>query len=183
MFTEMKKSAMPRLLELYKKRKQKRANTSVEHCLEVVRGMLKEAKYCFMITHGENGRMSTRLVQPIADLDNFNIWIGTNPNLRKVKELEKDNNITIAFESTKDDANLIIYGKARIEKSQELCNRYWKDEWMLFFSDGPGGRDYCVVCIEPEQIELMNFARDVVQEPFGLSPIVLVKAGDGWVSS
>lgn len=38
-----------------------------------------------------------------------------------------------------------------------------------------------VVCIKPQRIELMDFKRNIIPEPFGLKPLVLVYGGGEWV--
>ncbi|MCP4673595.1 MAG: pyridoxamine 5'-phosphate oxidase family protein, partial [Desulfobacula sp.] len=109
------KTAMGRqLLDLYKKNRQKNSNTSLEHSLNTARLMLKQSKYCILITNNEKQCPSARMVQPIVDFNTFTIWLGTNPNLRKIKEIKKNPHVTLAFSNDKEHANLILYGKADI---------------------------------------------------------------------
>jgi hypothetical protein len=50
----------------------------------------------------------------------------------------------------------------------------------LFFPNGPLGEDYVVIRFEAQQMELINFKRNVIPEPFGLKPLVLSKQGAAW---
>lgn len=180
MIRELQKIVGRRLLDAYKRRKQRASDVSLEHCLETARVMLRGTRYCFLVTSGADGWSSARLVQPIADLDDFVIWMGTNPDLRKVHEIRVDPKVTLAFGSTKESANLVLYGEARIEADLALRKRYWKDEWRLFFPSGPTGDDYVLIRFDPLRMELMNFSRNVIPEPFGLKPAVLVKKNGTW---
>ncbi len=180
MFKRFKKAAIDRFLDAYKQQKLRNSNTTLAHCMATSRAMLAQAKYCFLITHGENGRCSTRLVQPIVNLDEMIVWIGTHPGLRKVAEIKNNADVTLAFENLKEDASLVLYGTAQIETSSAKRKRYWKYEWRLFFPDGPESNDYVAIRIEPSTIELMNFQKNIVQEPFGLRPIILERADDKW---
>jgi general stress protein 26 len=168
------------LLDSYKKRKQDACDDGVENCLATVRAMLKKAKYAFLVTHGADGWCSTRLVQPISDFDGSLIWIGTNPALRKVREIQTDSKTTLAFDDAKEDASLVFYGETRVETDPSLRRRYWKEGWRLFFPKGPAGDDYTLLRMELKKIELMNFSRNVVPEPFGLRPAVLINKNGVW---
>lgn len=180
MFKRFKKAAIRRFLDAYKQQKLRNSDTTLAHSLATSRAMLKQAKYCFLITHGENGRCSTRLVQPIVDLEEMIIWIGTHPGLRKVAEIKNNADVTLAFENPREDSSLVLYGTAQLETSSTKRKRYWKYEWRLFFPGGPESDDYVVIRIEPSIIELMNFKKNIVQEPFGLRPVILERADGKW---
>lgn len=142
--------------------------------------MLGRAKYCFLITRGTEGWCSARLVQPIVDdSEAFVLWFGTNPTLRKVREVENDPRVTVAIQDRCENANLVLYETARIERDVALRRRWWMGTWRLFFPNGPAGDDYVVLRFEAERVELLNFRRDVIPEPFGLRPLVLVQR-EGW---
>ena len=169
-----------RILEYYKRSKQKSFNPSLNHCLNIARSMLKKSKYCFLITNSDRQWPSARMVQPIIDFDTFIIWFGTNPTLRKIKEIEKNPYVTLAFGDDREDANLIIYGKATILRDVQERRKHWIDSWLLFFPSGPRGDDFVSIRIEPSEMELMNFKRSIVPEPFGLKPIKIIKHTDSW---
>lgn len=176
MLKRIRKALARRFLDAYKLRKQRTAVLTREHALAVVRAMLKRTKYCFVITRSLEGWCSARLVEPIVDEgEEFVLWFGTNPSLRKVREIEVDPRVTVAIEDESEHANLILYGTAHVERDVALRQKRWRGSWRLFFPDGPAGDDYVVIRFEAERIELMSFARGVITEPFGLRPLVLVR--------
>ncbi len=120
------------------------------------------------------------MVQPIIDFDTLSIWFGTNPSLRKVKEIEENQNVTIAFGSERENANLIIYGKAHIVRDIQKRKKHWIGSWILFFPDGPRGDDFVSIKVDPVEIELMNFKHSIVPEPFGLKPVKMIKTNGNW---
>ena len=121
------------------------------------------------------------MVQPIIDFETFEIWLGTNPTLRKIKEIEKDPNVTIAFGNERDNANLIIYGKASIVREFREKVKHWIGSWIMFFPKGPRGDDFVSIRVEPSEMELMNFKHSIVPEPFGLKPIIIIKDSENWL--
>lgn len=179
MIRNLKKKLFSWLLESYKRRKQNQAITDIDYCLKVTKSMISSGKYGFFISNGNDGWCSTRLVQPIVDGE-FVIWIGTNPNLRKVTEVAENSKVTFAYQDTKQKSNLVIYGHATIESNLQLRKKYWKEEWKLFFPGGPESEDYVLIRIEALKIELMNFAKNIVPEPFGLKPVVIEKENGTW---
>jgi len=168
------------ILNSYKRRKQESFDASLEHCLSTARRMLKKSKYCFLITNSDRHWPSARMVEPIIEFDSFVIWLGTNPTLRKIKEIEKNPFVTLAFGNDRENANLIVYGKAAIIQDVQERKKHWASSWLLFFPDGPKGDDFVSIRVVPSEMELMNFKRSIVPEPFGLKPIKLVRDNRSW---
>ena len=180
MIKKFRRAIGRRILKMYKLSKQKSFNSSLDHCLNTARSMLKKSKYCFLITNSDKQWPSARMVQPIIDFDTFVTWLGTNPTLRKIKEIEKNPNVALAFGNDRENANLIIYGKASIVREVQERRKHWIGSWLLFFPSGPGGDDFVSIRIEPSEMELMNFKKSIVPEPFGLKPIKILKDVDIW---
>lgn len=180
MINKLKKLLGKSFLNKYKSRIQKNSNISLEHCLKVAKEMINKSKYCFLITNGEGNWSSARMVQPIVELDTFAVWFGTNPSLRKIKEINVNPYVTIAFGQESANANLIIYGKASIENGIREKVKHWIGSWLLFFPGGPRGKDFVLIRVEPMEMEIMNFKRFIVTEPFGLKPIKLKNNNGLW---
>jgi general stress protein 26 len=176
----LKKFAFSVLLGFYRRRKQSSADLGLENCLKAARATIGHTRYCFLISEGVNGWSSARFVEPIPDLSEFAFFIGTNPELRKIKEIETNPKVTLAFGSIAERANLIVYGTATISTEAEMKRRYWKGVWRLFFPRGPNSNDYAVIQVRAEKMELMNFRRNVIGEPFGLRPVVLQRVEQKW---
>jgi general stress protein 26 len=176
----LKKLLSRALLHLYKRHKRRRADLSTDHCLAVARQIVRTTPYCFLISHGLPGWPSARLVEPIADLDTFVFWIGTDPKLRKAAEVSADPRVTLAFGNMKQQANLVVYGTAALVTDAPTKQRFWKGSWRLFFPDGPRSDGYVAIRVEAQRMELMSFGQNVVAEPFGLRPVVLAPEGGRW---
>ena len=173
------------LMDRYKRSKQTANDASLDNCLKVTHHMLKKAKYCFLVTQGEEGWCNTRLVQPIIEIDkqnsaNFRIWIGTRPDLRKVDEVWNNPKITLAFEDSHENANLVVYGNAFIETDSQIKKNYWRATWRLFFPNGPKASDYVAIRIEPSRLEILNFKQKITPEPFGLKAAKLIHKNGEW---
>ena len=180
MLNKFRKTLGRSILNAYKRRKQEAFDPSLDHCLDTTRAMLKKSKYCFLVSNSNIPWPSARMVEPIIDFDTFSIWLGTNPTLRKIREIEENPHVTLAFGSDQENANLIIYGKADIIRDVQERKKHWISSWYLFFPSGPKGDDFVSIRIEPSEMELMNFKKSIVPEPFGLKPIKLIRDNGKW---
>lgn len=173
------------LLPRYKRYKQKRHSTDPEHIEVSIRALLDKSRYAFLISQtGENDHSSTRYVQPVVEWHghSFLIWIGTQTTSRKIAEIRQNPRVTLAVGLQGDGANLIIYGEASLHTDDDKRRKYWKSYWSLFFPDGPLSDDAILICVKPLKLELMDFKRNVIPEPFGLKPLCLVQREQQWVA-
>jgi hypothetical protein len=51
---------------------------------------------------------------------------------------------------------------------------------MAIVPDAPTDDDYILIRVVPKLIEMMDFSRNLILEPFGLKPAVLEKQVDAW---
>lgn len=166
-------------LDAYKRRKQKSADTTLAHCLDVVRATVARTRYGFLVTTGDTPAPSARWVEPIMD-DDFAFYIGTHPESRKIKEIAAHPAVTLALGNEDEYANLVVYGTATVNHDLATRERYWKSTWRMFFPHGPTGDDYCVIQVQAQRIELLSFSRNVIPEPFGLRAVTLERDERGW---
>ncbi len=168
------------VLNAYKRRKRATADLSLKHCLRVARLTASRTKYAFLVTTAKDGAPSARLVQPIFGANDLEFFIGTHPQSRKVTEIIAHPAVTLAFNKANEDASLVVYGTATIHHEADLKAAYWKSAWRLFFPEGPQSDAYAVIRVRAERMELLSFQRNVIPEPFGLRPVVLVRGEEGW---
>jgi general stress protein 26 len=180
MLKKIQKTIGRKILDTYKRRIQKAYDPSLDHCLKTIREMLKKSKYCFLITESERKWPSARMVQPVVDFKTLDIWLGTNPTLRKVKEIKDNPEVTLAFGRDRDNANLIIYGRAKIVEDPDERKKHWIGSWIMFFPGGPKSEDFVSIKVELVEIELMHFKKNIVAEPFGLKPVRLKNESGYW---
>lgn len=149
--------------------------------LETAKASIRSAEYCMLITLGEEGEPNARLVQPFEPEEDMTIWVGTWSKSRKVKEIQKDQRVTLAFHDKEGTAYVTLLGTAQIEKDTNLKRKYWREEWIGFIPQGPDGDEYVLVKFMPIRIELMSFSRGVLPQPYGLRPAVAIRSENLWI--
>jgi general stress protein 26 len=154
---------------------------TAELVLETAKSSIRSAEYCILITLGEKGEANARLVQPFEPEPDMTIYVGTWSKSRKVREIQKDNRVTLAFHDKEGTAYVTLLGSAQIENDTNMKRKYWREEWIGFIPQGPDGDDYVLVKFIPFRIELMSFSRGVLPQPYGLKPAVVVRSEDLWV--
>lgn len=168
---KLKRKLFHWFLDHYKKSKQRKNITASDQALSLAKKAIAANKYAFFITNDDGKSPNARLIEPVVDLENLVFWIGTNPKLRKVAEVKKNAAVTLAFSNEKANSNVIIQGSASIEKNPELARKHWKPQWRLFFPKGPESNDFVLIKVVAESLEVLDFSRNIVPEPFGLKPM------------
>ena len=154
---------------------------TAELILETAKSSMRSEEYCMLITLGEAGEANARLVQPFEPEPDMTIWVGTWSKSRKVREIQKDSRVTLAFYDRDSTAYVTLLGLAGIENDLNKKRKYWREEWIGFIPQGPEGDDYVLVKFIPFRIELMSFANGVLPQPYGLKPAVVIRLEDLWV--
>jgi len=156
------------------------SQTKVDELLTTARAIMKEADYCFFMTHGESSEINARLMHPFEPDGEFNVWLGASPSSRKVREVLKENNVTLAFINPRSTAYVTIVGTAALDSNVDLKRKYWRAYWTDMYPGGPENQEYILIKVIPYRIELMNFAESALPQPFGLKPQGLARTDGAW---
>jgi general stress protein 26 len=156
------------------------AAQKAEDLLATARSIMKEADYCFFLSHGESGEINARLMHPFEPDREFNVWLGASPGSRKVREILKQNKVTLAFINPRSTAYVTIVGTAALDSNVELKRKYWRAYWTDMYPGGPENNEYVLIKIVPYRMELMNFANSALPQPYGLKPSGLARQDGGW---
>jgi general stress protein 26 len=118
-------------------------------------------------------------MQPFEPEEDLTIYFGASPRSRKVREIERNQEVTVTYQNSREHAYVCLLGQAQIEKGIEARRKYWREEWAIFWPGGPESEDYVLIKFVPSRIELMNISRKIAPEP-RTQPAALVRVGEGW---
>jgi general stress protein 26 len=147
--------------------------------LNAARSTIQAETYCFLITQSERGGTNARLMQPFEPEEDLTIYFGASPRSRKVREIERNQEVTVTYQNSREHAYVCLLGQAQVEKEIDARRQYWREEWAIFWPGGPESEDYVLIRFVPSRIELMNISRKIAPEP-RTQPAVLVRAGEDW---
>ena len=104
-----------------------------------------------------------RTVSPIIE-DDMSIWVTTRSTSRKVKQLQENPKICLAFvESPEGGKAAAVIGEALIIPDIEKRRRVWKlapFDLYEHFPGGPDSDDFCLLKIIPKKIEWRDSETD-----------------------
>ena len=125
--------------------------------------IIKEIEPAYLATcEGDQPRV--RPVSPIVEAD-MSIWVGTRSTSRKVKQIEQNPKVCIAFvqppHSAKGEKVAIVIGEAKKISNLEEKKRFWRLWTQVYpvfdlsrvYPDGPESNDFCLLKIIVKEIK------------------------------
>ena len=125
--------------------------------------IIKEIEPAYLATcEGDQPRV--RPVSPIVEAD-MSIWVGTRSTSRKVKQIEQNPKVCLAFvqppHSAKGEKVAIVIWEAKNISNLEEKKRFWRlwtPVYPVFdlsrvYPDGPESNDFCLLKIVIKEIE------------------------------
>jgi general stress protein 26 len=138
------------------------APATEERLLEVAREIMLASRFCALVTIPESGHPRARTIDPFPPEEGMTVWIGTNRRTRKVEEIRNDPRVTLYYFDAEALRYVSLMGRARIVDDPAEKERRWKREWEAFYPDRE--RDYLLIAVTPETIEVVSDADGIVGE-------------------
>lgn len=63
--------------------------------IKAAKEVMAKARYCALVTIGDDGHPQARVVDPFAPEDDLTVWVATNPLTRKVGQIKRDARVTV----------------------------------------------------------------------------------------
>lgn len=143
------------------------------------RAILGSAPLGWLMTTGSDGRVDARVMQPFAPDHDLTLWFGTSPASRKIADLGRLPLATAGFQSADGAGYVSLSGPATIVDDLHARQQRWRDDWSRYFPGGP--RDgYVLVRLDPDRVEVLDFAHDIAPEPFGAVAATVVRIAGSW---
>lgn len=152
----------------------------VERLLELSRRLIGDLTFCVAATHGEDGGINARIVQPLPPDADWTVNTITNRRCRKVREVESSGRMTLLYEHDREKSYVSLVGRAEIVEDRELKRAIWKPAHDRWNSGGPDNADTVFLRLATERIELWSAVHGVLPPPEGYSAAVLTRDGTGW---
>lgn len=127
------------------------------------RRIMTAARYCALVTIGEDGRPQARTMDAFPPDDRFVVWMATNPRTRKVREIRRDPRVTLYYFDAGARGYVTLVGTARLVDDPEEKARRWKPGWEAFYPDRD--RSYLLIEVTPERLEVSSPADGIDNDP------------------
>jgi PPOX class probable F420-dependent enzyme len=133
--------------------------------IKAAREVMRNARYCALITIGDDGQPQARVVDPILPDSDLTVWIGTNPLTRKVGQIRKDSRVTLFYFDPAGPGYVTVLGTAVLVNTSADKAKHWKDEWASIYKGGRGGDDFLLVRVKPRRLEVVSYKAGLVGDP------------------
>jgi general stress protein 26 len=131
--------------------------------LDAARQLMTRARYCALITAGDEGHAQARTIDPSPPDARMVVTFVTNPATRKVRQIELDPRVTLYYFDERSPGYVTVIGMARRIDDPETKQRQWLQKWTPFY---PGGGAAAVLYeVTPQRIEVVDVKRGIVGDP------------------
>jgi len=149
------------------------ATPSRAQVIAAAKDIMREARYCTLITIGPDGQPQARIVDPFLPDSDLTIWIATSPLTRKVHEIRRDPRVTLLYFSATTFEYVTVLGTAVIDTTAVQKAGHWKDEWAALYKDQNRGEDYLLLRVKPSRLEVVSAQRGMGNDPKTWRPVIV----------
>jgi general stress protein 26 len=134
-------------------------DTSRSVILNAAREIIDNSGKCALITQDEKGMPQVRTMDPFSPEGDFTVWLATNPNSRKVKQIRSNPSVTLHYQDKDENGYVTIHGKAVLVNDQKEKDKRWKEEWKTYYTNRSDA--YLLIKVIPDYLEVINYKRGI----------------------
>ena len=135
--------------------------------------IVHKARYCTLVTLGDDGHPQARIVDPLGPDASFTTWIATNPLTRKVAQIRRDSRVALLCFDAATSSYVTVLGRGAIVTDAAEKARRWKDEWTPFYASGANGNDVMLIRLTPIRLEIVGVDRGFAGDPKTWRPLTI----------
>jgi general stress protein 26 len=141
--------------------------------IEAAAGVMERARFCALVTIGENGHPQSRIVDAFPPDAGMVVWIATTPVTRKVAEIRKDPRVTLSYFDPKSMGYVTLLGKAALVTDGAEKAKHWKEDWAKLYMDKNRGDDYLLIKVTPIRLEVSVESQGITNDPKTWRPVII----------
>jgi general stress protein 26 len=142
--------------------------------LRAAREVIGAARYATLATIDDlGGYPYSRIVDPFEPEPDFKIWIGTNADSRKVRQVERNPRVTLLYFDAAKQHYVAITGSAAVVRDAAEKARRFKPEWKAFYKNGGSGDDYVLLQVTPLSLEIVAESLGMKNDPATWRPVTI----------
>ena len=151
---------------------------TAQRVLADARTIIRSAALGWLMTTGDDGRVAARVMQPFPVGDDLVLWYGTSPTSRKVSDIARLPVATAGFQSSDAAGYASVSGPVSVVTDVGSRRHRWRPEWSAYFPGGPD-EGYVLLRLDPDRIEVLDFAHDIAPPPFGAVAAAVTRTPTG----
>lgn len=120
------------------------------HDIERFEDLLQRFDHAMLVSVAQDGSLHARPMA-IADNDGAALSFATSNRSTKATEIAMRPGVAVVMQAA--GAYLAVSGTARLVDDRARIERLWRDDWKLWFPDGPADPDLVLIEIDPARAE------------------------------
>lgn len=121
--------------------------------LEKLRGLIKDMHVAMLTTQGEDGRLFSRPLGTQGVERDGDLWFVTGFDSEKVREIEANPQVNVAYASKDHNTYVSISGTASVTRDRAAIEEHWTPAMSVFFPEGKDDPNLCMLRVQAQSAE------------------------------
>ena len=150
-----------------------------QESIEKLKGLIEGIDFAMLTTHA-NGKLRSRPMSTQQFEFDGDLWFFTSDNTHKVEEIEKDNEVNVAYSKPEDNTYISVSGTASIVDDREKIEELWNPILKAWFPKGLDDPSLCLLKVSVEEAEYWDSPSSTLVQIAGfVKALVTGKSADG----
>ena len=130
--------------------------------------IMLSARYCALITIDAEGQPRARTMDPLPPNREMVVWLGTNPNSRKVWQIKENPGVTLYYAAPDATGYVSLGGTAYLVDDPAEKAIRWKAEWEPFYANR--AKDLLLIKVVPQWLEVISYSHGISGDSISWQP-------------
>ncbi len=136
--------------------------------INVAREIMISVPCCAFITLDREETPRVRAMETMVPDEDMTTWFVTNPNSRKVQQIENNPKVTLYYLDNDLSGYVTIHGNAFLVNDQKQKEKLWKEQWIEHY---PNKYDDCLLIkVVPKWMEVLSMSRGIKNDSVTWQP-------------
>lgn len=121
--------------------------------IEKLNEMIKDVKFCMLVTQNEQGEFHSRPMATQEVDENGVMWFFTGKSSHKVKEIDREEQVNVVYGDSSTHKYVSVSGTAELVKDPAKEKELWNPFYEAWFPEGLQDPDLALLKVEISQAE------------------------------
>lgn len=121
--------------------------------IQKLRGLVKGLHVAMLTTHALDGRLLSRPLGTQEIEFDGDLWFATRLDSEKVREIEADPRVNVAYASKDNGTYVSIAGHASVTRDRATIDSHWSPGMGIFFEGGKDDPNLCLIRVQAQSAE------------------------------
>ncbi|HVE56672.1 MAG TPA: pyridoxamine 5'-phosphate oxidase family protein [Pyrinomonadaceae bacterium] len=150
-----------------------------QESIEKLKGLIEDIDFAMLTTHA-NGKLRSRPMSTQEFEFDGDLWFFTSDQTHKVEEIEKDNEVNVAYSKPEDNVYISVSGTASIVKDRDKIEELWNPILKAWFPKGLDDPSLCLLKVSVEEAEYWDSPSSTLVQIAGfVKALVTGQSADG----